>query len=205
MITRGARKKGTTKQRRARGIHHQNTYRYCTAAWVEKYLWLKLKEDRESFIMCRLPKQDVDTTHSVRELSARQLSKDLHKFIAPVSKNLSSAAYGMHSLRWGCASAAINNGISERLVGKHGRWKLGYSRDRYLKDDKKGRLSVTKALGLWFTFSSFFLSLWYTTDTQNLLRNTCCIFVILQLGNIIVLSVGLGQKRKLRRIRRIKS
>ena len=28
-------------------------------------------------------------------------------------------------------SMAINNGVPERLVGKHGRWKSGYSKDRY--------------------------------------------------------------------------
>ena len=46
---------------------------------------------------------------------------------------------------------AINNGVSERLVGKHGRWNSGYSRDRYTKDDKDGRLLVTKAMKLYVT------------------------------------------------------
>ena len=49
---------------------------------------------------------------------------------------------------WFASSTGINNGISERLFGKHGRWKSGYSRDRYLKDSKSKRLSVSLALGL---------------------------------------------------------
>ena len=57
----------------------------------------------------------------------------------------------MHS---GGASAAINHGVSERLIGKHGRWKSGFCRDRYLKDGKKQRLQVTQNIGLWNTISN---------------------------------------------------
>ena len=95
---------------------------FCTVRWVEQYLQdTGLAEQQDSFLMCRL---------------------------APVCEELSPGSYGLHSLRSGGASTAINNGVSERLVGKHGRWKSGYSRDRYLKDDKKSRLSVTRAMKL---------------------------------------------------------
>ena len=55
---------------------------------------------------------------------------------------------GLHGLRAGGASTSSSNNVHDRLTSKHGRWKSGYCRDRYLKDDKKGRLSVTKGLGL---------------------------------------------------------
>ena len=53
----------------------------------------------------------------------------------------------LSSLRSGGPSSAIN-GISERMIRKHDRWKSGFSRDRYLKDDKKRRLNVSASLGL---------------------------------------------------------
>ena len=124
--------------------------RYCVVAWVERYLSeTKLGKDPDSFLMCRLAKTRMG--HNAlgnRSISKTTINDDFHKFMRPLCKNLSSESYGLHSLRSGGASAAINNGVSERLVGKHGRWKSGYSRDRYLKDDKKGRLSVTKAINL---------------------------------------------------------
>ena len=56
--------------------------------------------------------------------------------------------FGLHSLRSGGASAAANSGVSDRLIGKHGRWSSNSSRDGYIKDSKLKRLSVTKSLGL---------------------------------------------------------
>ena len=123
---------------------------YCTVRWLEKYLQdSKLSQNANSFIMCRLAKtRKGHNAIGTKSISKTTINDDFHKFIVPVCENLSSAPYGLHSLRSGGASAAINSGVSERLVGKHGRWKSGYSRDRYLKDDKKGRLSVTRAINL---------------------------------------------------------
>ena len=41
--------------------------------------------------------------------------------------------FGLHSLRSGRASAIADNDISDRLIGKHGRWSAKTSRDRYSK------------------------------------------------------------------------
>ena len=124
--------------------------KYCPVSWLEKYLHqTKLNLSPESFIMCRMAKTKLGhNAIGKHHISKTTINDDFHKFITPVCENSNSALYGLHSLRSGGASAAVNNGVSERLIGKHGRWKSGYSRDRYLKDDKKGRLSVTKALGL---------------------------------------------------------
>ena len=123
---------------------------YCTVGWVERYLKdTKLDSAPENFIICRLAK--TKKGHNAignRPISYTTVYEYFQEFIVPVCEEISPGSYGIHSLRSGGASAAINNGVSERLVGKHGRWKSGYSRDRYLKDDKKARLSVTEAINL---------------------------------------------------------
>ena len=99
--------------------------------------------------MCRLAK--TKKGHNAighRQICYTTINDDFHRLIAPVCENMDSREYGLHSLRSGGASTAVNNGVSERLIGEHGRWKSGYSRDRYLKDDKTARLSVTRAMKL---------------------------------------------------------
>ena len=89
--------------------------------------------------MCRLAKtRNGHNAIGNKAISKTTINENFHTFIAPLCEGDTTAEYGMHSLRSGGASAAINNGVSERLVGKHGRWKSGYCRDRYVKDDKKG-------------------------------------------------------------------
>ena len=99
--------------------------------------------------MCRLAK--TKKGHNAighRQICYTTINDDFHRLIAPVCGNMISREYGLHSIRSGGASTAVNNGVSERLIGEHGRWKSGYSRDRYLKDDKTARLSVTRAMKL---------------------------------------------------------
>ena len=45
-------------------------------------------------------------------------------------------AIGLHSLRSGGASSAADNGVSDRLIAKHGRWSSNSYRDCYIKDNK---------------------------------------------------------------------
>ena len=54
-------------------------------------------------------------------------------------KTLLDNKFGIHSLRSGGASAASNNGSSERLIGKHGRWSSSTPREVYIKDSKQQR------------------------------------------------------------------
>ena len=123
---------------------------YCTVGWVECYLHdTKLDSEKENFLMCRLPKtKKGHNAIGSRAISYTTIYENFQQFILPICQKISPGAYGTHSMRSGGASEAINEGVSERLVGKHGRWKSGYSRDRYLKDDKRRRLSVTKAINL---------------------------------------------------------
>ena len=91
----------------------------------------------DDVLICLL---DSTADSTVRDIFNRE--------IAPLCEGMEEGSYCLHSMRSGGASAAINNGVSERLIGKHGRWKSGFSRDRYLKDSKKQRLGVTENLGL---------------------------------------------------------
>ena len=52
------------------------------------------------------------------------------------------------TLRSGGASVAANHDVTDRQIGKHGIWASNTSRDTYIKDSKKKRLSVTQKLGL---------------------------------------------------------
>lgn len=61
---------------------------------------------------------------------------------------INSSDYGLHSYRSGGASEAANNGISDRLISKHGRWSSDSARNGYIKDNKRRRLAVSSSLGL---------------------------------------------------------
>ena len=53
-----------------------------------------------------------------------------------------------HSRGRGGASAAANAGFSDRLLKRHGRWKLERSKDDYVKGNINSLLSVSLSLGL---------------------------------------------------------
>ena len=56
--------------------------------------------------------------------------------------------FGLHSLRAGGATAAANNGVSDRLFKRHGRWKTDKAKDGYVEDSIAHRMEVTKQIGL---------------------------------------------------------
>ena len=123
---------------------------FCPVDWVERYLQATgLDSDSNNYLISRLSKtRKGHNAHGSRPLSDKTVREAFMKEIAPICQKIEPGSYCLHSLRSGGASTAINSGVSERLIGKHGRWKSGISRDRYLKDSKKQRLSVSKSLGL---------------------------------------------------------
>ena len=54
--------------------------------------------------------------------------------------------FGLHSLRSGGATLAANNGVSDRLFKRHGRWKSETAKDGYVKDSLDALLSVSRSL-----------------------------------------------------------
>lgn len=55
---------------------------------------------------------------------------------------------GLHSLRAGGATQAVNAGVNDRCWKRHGRWATDSAKDRYVQDSLKNRLMVSKSLGL---------------------------------------------------------
>ena len=132
-------------------VHIAKTHtRYCPVQWLRDYLQeTGLHSEEENYVISRLAKTKTGhRAHGAHPLSDTTVRDMFNRDIAPICEKIEPGAYCLHSLRSGGASAAINNGTSERLIGKQGRWKSGFSRDRYLKDGKVQRLSVTKTLGL---------------------------------------------------------
>ena len=58
--------------------------------------------------------------------------------------------YGLHSLRSGGATAAVQNNhhLSERSLKLHGRWKSDSAKDMYILEEVSQRLEITNNLGL---------------------------------------------------------
>lgn len=79
--------------------------------------------------------------HKLKYSSARWQILKMFKAIG-----LKAGEYGLHSLRSGGASAASKQGVSDRLIARHGGWRTYQSRDRYIRDSRKTVLSVSKAL-----------------------------------------------------------
>ncbi|XP_060582388.1 integrase/recombinase xerD homolog [Ruditapes philippinarum] len=88
---------------------------------------------------CFLLKKDKKLSYS----RARECIVSKLKLVAP-DMNL-----GTHSLRASGASAVANaEGVSERCLKRHGRWKSDLAKDSYIKDSIQKRLSVSKTLML---------------------------------------------------------
>ena len=66
-------------------------------------------------------------------------------------KNIGSkkkTQFGLRSLRSGGAKAAENVGLNDRLFQKHGRWGSEDLKNRYVHENVRALLSVSKNLGL---------------------------------------------------------
>ena len=192
---------------------------YCPVYWTEEYMSeSNLVFEPSNFLICRLTK--TKASHKAigkLRLSDTTVRDQFNKFVLPLCQEVEPGSYCLHSLRSGGASTASNNGISERLISKHGRWKSDHSRNRYIKDSKAKRMSVSKSLGLWFliiiitiicyhrTIHLFFL---FYVHVMNHIYQFCTIWT--PLFGLSCLSPfardlsweGIGKKRKLRRFRR---
>lgn len=141
--------KSKTDQLREGHIVHiaETNTEYCPIKLLKDYLTLtKLENEGDSYLFCRLSK----TKHGHNAIGKYRISYTtaLNSFKNLLSEVTNDTCYSLHSLRSGGASEAANNGVSDRLISKHGRWKSTTSRDRYIKDDQKNRFKVTKSLGI---------------------------------------------------------
>ena len=101
----------------------------------------------EHFLICKLAKtkngHNPIGSYQMSDSYIRKHFTSLVKIHLPDAVNISP-----HSLRAGGASSAAENGVPDRMISKHGRWKSEGARNGYIKDSLKNRLSVTQNLGL---------------------------------------------------------
>ena len=121
--------------------------RTCPHFWLTKYL-KQTGLKKEDYLICRLAKTKIGH-HALGQysISYETARKTFLEHLAQVYPNHNNTI-GLHSLRSGGASSAADKGVSDRLIGKHGRWSSNSCRDGYIKDNKKKRLTVSSALGL---------------------------------------------------------
>ena len=123
--------------------------KYCPVTWLTTYLSRTgLIDEPDAYLICRMAKtREGHKAIGHRPLSYTRIRENFLELISPLCGG-EPTTYGLHSFRSGGASTASNNGISARLLGKHGRWKSEGARDRYIKDSEQKRLSVSKSLDL---------------------------------------------------------
>jgi len=109
----------------------------CSLIWIY-FQACRFCKSRKEFILKSNSKKPISYS-SVRDIFKAKLS----------NLGLHAAKYGLHSFRSGAASTSANHHVSERLIQRHGRWRGSTSKDGYVKDSLKDRLSVSRNLNLW--------------------------------------------------------
>ena len=122
----------------------------CPVKLTRKYIEMtKLGDNSENYLISRLAKtKKGHKALGKYKLSDTTIRDSFKEMVGAVTGAGQVKTLSLHSLRSGGASAAADNGVSDRLIGKHGRWSTSTSSDTYTKDNKRSRLSVSKQLGL---------------------------------------------------------
>ena len=114
--------KSKMDQQRQGHILHMNRSDspYCLVQWLTIYLnRTDLIKDSENFIISRLAKTGTGhNAHGEKQLAKSTVREIFHRDITPICNTIEPGPYSPHSLRSGGASAASNNGVSDRLVGE---------------------------------------------------------------------------------------
>ena len=120
--------------------------KYCPVINTAIYIHtLKLKEG--DYLICKLAKSKAGHNPiGKHQMSGSHMRKVFQQHIStylPHTTNITP-----HSLRAGGASAAAENGVPDRQISKHGRWKSENARNGYILDTVQNRLEISKKLGL---------------------------------------------------------
>ena len=144
-------KSKTDQHREGHVVYISRIKSECYAVkYLEPYLQkakLDIYNDKESPLIWRIFKtksrHKISKTKGISYSRIREIFKGYISEITTTPEN-----FGLHSLRSGGASAAANNGISDRLISKHGRWSSEKGRNGYIKDSVVKRLTVSNTLAL---------------------------------------------------------
>ena len=122
----------------------------CPVNLMRKYLQCtdSLNVDQNNFVFRPLTFYKSLNSHKLRKgkisySRCREIFKESLEAIGVNSKH-----FGLHSLRAGGATAAAQIGVPDRLFKKHGRWASDSSKDRYVKESLKNKMSVSLNLGI---------------------------------------------------------
>ena len=108
------------------------------SSYSDKYVFRAITRNKD------ISKRTLKSTNSpLSYTTARVMILDAFRIVGEDVTKM-----GTHSLRAGGATAAANNGVSDRLFKKHGRWVSDRSKDRYVLEDLHNKLFVTRNLGL---------------------------------------------------------
>lgn len=125
----------------------QFSLRHILLNYLEK---TGLNDNPEAYILCHLVKTKKGHRalgqNSISYTTTRNEFLKLLEPVVPITESIKQ--YCTHSMRSGGATSAINNGVSERDIDLHGRWKSAKSRNRYLKDSLKRKLKISSSLGI---------------------------------------------------------
>ena len=118
---------------------------YCAVKYLEvnlKKAKLDISKDKESPLICRIFKIKSDRKMSkTKGISYSRIREIFKGYILEITTTPNN--FGLHSLRSDGASAAANNGISDRLISQQGRWSSEKARNGYLEDNVIKRLTVS--------------------------------------------------------------
>ena len=108
---------------------------------------LKINVDVNAYLIPRLHKtkkgHNASKTNGISYTTIYENSKELSAMENKENKN-----WGLHSLRASEASVAAQQGISDRLISKQGRWSSETARNGYIQDSVESRLQVSRSLGV---------------------------------------------------------
>ncbi|XP_066918158.1 integrase/recombinase xerD homolog [Clytia hemisphaerica] len=118
---------------------------YCPIYWLQKYINLAKLSQPNDYLFCRLFKCKIGhSAHGNLPISYTTARDSLKGHLTGIVED--KAKYGLHTLRSGVTTKAANNGVSDRMISKHGRWSSNTSRDTYIKDKPLNRFKVSRQL-----------------------------------------------------------
>ena len=123
----------------------------CPVAILERYMnrtGMSLDDQRYLFRPIQRTKNGEGLRQSGK-ISYTCLRELFKKKVADLG--LPPSNFGLHSLRVGGATTAVNAKVLHRLFKRHGRWRSEDAKDGYIKDHIQSRLEVSRSLGLYPT------------------------------------------------------
>ena len=124
---------------------------YCPVAMLEKYLReTHIDVMSDNFIFRSLTFFKSSNTTSLCKQNKPLSYTRAREIILEALQTLGydKKHFGLHSLRSGGATAAASKSVPDRLLKAHGRWKSESSKDGYILESIKNKMSVTKNLNL---------------------------------------------------------